>query len=371
LAAATIEPSIRRSVAIAAAAETSRRWETPCEGGWGGAGVSRNGVNVDPAAPTPTPPTAVDLGFAVHDEPRGPHGEPMSWSKRVGEHRIGFRLLRRLAELLPVDDLQREVFGVSDLDLLNAGELVSVSETGGDVIGAFIGSPGGDEELVGFSTGWGGFFRRRPRIVSEYLAVRAGVRSLGLGADLKRLQAAIALERGFVEIVWTVDPLRAANARLNFEKLGAFADRYEENRYGEGFAAGLYGGLPTDRLHVTWPITDPRVHDRLRGRYTPLTTDDVGHLRRFDPGAAGQERALVYLPSDIDLLVARDPKAALRWRLSLRETLQRAFAAGFAITGFVPGVDVEQGSAAYVIEKDPAWAADRGRSRMGQVRSRS
>ncbi|MEA2531463.1 MAG: hypothetical protein QOG89_3107 [Thermomicrobiales bacterium] len=305
----------------------------------------------DPTASPSAPPTAIELGFAVHDERRGPHGEVMGWSKRVGERWITFRLLRHLPELLPVDGLQREVFGVSDLDLLTAGELVSVSETGGEVIGAFIGPEGGNEELVGFSIGWGGFYQQRPRIVSEYLAVRADLRSFGLGAELKRLQAAIALERGFVEIIWTVDPLRAANARLNFEKLGAFADRYEENRYGEGFAVGLYGGLPTDRLHVTWPITSQRVHERLLGHYTPITPADVTGLRHFDPFAAGQGRALVYLPSNIDLLVARDPNAALRWRLTLRETLQHAFAAGYAITGFVPDIDVEQGYAAYVVDK--------------------
>ncbi len=309
-------------------------------------GHAVSGTSTDLPAITPS-----ELGFAVHDEPLGPHGEAMGWSKRSGDRWVTFRLLRHLPELLPIDGLQREVFGVTDYDLLAAGELVSVAETGGEVIGAFIGAQGGDEELVGFSIGWGGYHQRRPRIVSEYLAVRADLRSLGLGADLKRLQAAIALERGFVEVIWTVDPLRAANARLNFEKLGAFAGRYEENRYGEGFAAGLYGGLPTDRLHVTWPLTSRRVHERLLGQYTPLTPKDVSRLRHFDPFAASQKRALVYLPSNIDLLVARDPNAALRWRLTLRETLQHAFAAGYAITGFVPDVDGEQGYGAYVVEK--------------------
>jgi predicted GNAT superfamily acetyltransferase len=275
----------------------------------------------------------------------------MAWSKRVGERSLVFRLLRRLPELLPIDGLQREVFGVTDYDLLAAGELVSVSATGGEVIGAFLGADESTDGLVGFSVGWGGFYRRRPRIVSEYLGVRVDLRSIGLGAELKRLQAAIALARGFVEMVWTVDPLRAANARLNFAKLGAFADRYEENRYGEGFAVGLYGGLPTDRLHVTWELTSPRVRRHLLGDPTPLRPADVSGLRHFDPAAAEQPRALVYLPSDIDLLIAQDPNAALRWRLTLRETLQLAFAAGYAITGFVPDVDVERGYAAYVVEQ--------------------
>jgi predicted GNAT superfamily acetyltransferase len=98
-------------------------------------------------------------------------------------------------------------------------------------------------------------------------------------------------------------------------------------------------------------LTSRRVHDRLLGNYTPLTPEDVSGLRHFDPSATGRKRALIFLPSNIDLLIARDPNAALRWRLTLRETLHLAFAAGYAITGFVPDVDVERGYAAYLIEK--------------------
>ena len=47
-----------------------------------------------------------------------------------------------------------------------------------------------------------------------------------------------------------------------------------------------------------------------------------------------------------------NPNAVLRWRLTLRETLQLAFAAGYAITGFVPNVDQERGYAANVIERN-------------------
>src|SRR5215216_3289844 len=48
--------------------------------------------------------------------------------------------------------------------------------------------------------------------------------------------------------------------RLLLEKKN---DRYEEDRYGADYATGLYGGLTTDRLHVTWPLKSPRVRDRL------------------------------------------------------------------------------------------------------------
>jgi predicted GNAT superfamily acetyltransferase len=188
----------------------------------------------------------------------------------------------------------------------------------------------------------------RPRVVSDFLAIRLEARSLGLATELKRLQAAIALSRGFEAIVWTVDPLRAANARLNFGKLGATADQYEIDRYGSTFATSLYGGLPTDRLHVTWEIASPRVISRLLGQddaQRPAARDDV---RPFVPGMR-EDAALVAIPADIDTLLAARPDEALAWRLRLRDTLCQAFAAGFAITGFRPASGV--GDPAYLLER--------------------
>ncbi len=295
--------------------------------------------------PAPAPPfTAADLGFAERDE--------AGWRKRVGDRDVFFRPLRRLPELFPVEALQRAVFGVTDRDLLPASALVVVPETGGEVLGAF-GAEGAESgaDLLGFAVGWGGFRNGRPRLVSDMLGVRADDRHAGLGADLKRLQAALALESGFAEVVWTVDPLRAANARLNFEKLGAVADRYEEDRYGAGYGAGLYGDLPTDRLHVTWQLTHPRVRDRLLGRIRPIAPADVAGLPRYVPGLS-VPRALVPLPADVDGLIADDPSGVLRWRLALRSDLTAAFAAGFAVIGFV--ADRERQRAWYVIERGSA-----------------
>lgn len=294
-------------------------------------------------APNPTadaPFTAADLGFSVL-----PDG---GWRKPVGDRLVAFRPLRRLPELIPVEALQREVFGVSDRDLLAASALVTLPETGGEVIAAFVAAA---PEPVGFVVGWGGYREGRPILVSDMLGVRATARAAGLGAELKKLQAAVALERGFPEMTWTVDPLRAANARLNLEKLGAVADRYEVDRYGGGYGAGLYGGLPTDRLHLTWPLHDRRVRDRLLGRTRPIVPADVSGLPRYAPGLAAP-RALVPLPADIDRLLADDLDAALRWRLALRETLWSAFDEGYAVTGFV--ADRALGEATYVLERMPA-----------------
>ncbi len=296
--------------------------------------------------PTTAPVSAADLGFRPIGRSRP------AWRTTVGGQPVRFHLLNRVEELAPLEDLQRAVFGVTDLDVISASELVVVPETGGVVIGAYSDGASSETALLGAAVAWGGFARRQPRFVSDLLAVRAERRGAGLGSALKRLQAAVALERGVVEVVWTMDPLRAANARLNFEKLGAHADRYEEDRYGAGFGTGLYGGLPTDRLHVVWPLTSPHVRDRLLGRTIPRTRADITKLPIVDPAGPLPEacRALVHLPGDIDRLLATDPEAAARWRFSLRGTLQRAFAAGFAIVGFVADVGPD-GLSAYVIER--------------------
>jgi predicted GNAT superfamily acetyltransferase len=147
------------------------------------------------------------------------------------------------------------------------------------------------------------------------------------------LQAALALESGFEEIVWTVDPLRAANAKLNFERLGAYAGEYLRDVYGSDFGAGLYGGMPTDRFLVTWPVQSERVRSRLLGLYEPLTSEDLVTLPDHEPGVT-LDRARIAVPSNIDDLVAREPTRAREWRFWLRARLESAFSDGYVVTGF-------------------------------------
>ena len=271
--------------------------------------------------------------------------EETGWTGATRGREVHFRLLRTLVELVQAEHLQQEVFGVSERDLIPANELIVVPETGGAVIAAFL--PDDPDRAVGALVGWGGFVSR-PRVVSDFLAIRPEARSLGLATALKRLQAAIALSRGFDEIVWTVDPLRAANARLNFGKLGATAEQYEIDRYGSTFAVTLYGGLPTDRLHVTWDIVSPRVISRLLGQDDTQPRPSTPDPAPFAPGMS-EAVALVTIPADIDALLAARPDEALAWRLELRATLCQAFAAGFAITGFRPAIG--DADPAYILER--------------------
>ena len=265
--------------------------------------------------------TPAALGFSDDGE--------QTWVRELRGQPVQFRILTTLEDLAQAERLQEEVFGVTERDLIPANELIVVAETGGAVIGAFL--PMEPEVAAGVLVGWGGFVGK-PRIVSDFLAVRATARNLGLAEQMKRLQAAVALQGGFQEIVWTVDPLRAANARLNFGKLGATASHYENDRYGATFAATLYGSMPTDRLHVTWDIASPRTQERLMGAAAPAVPSG---LPAYEPHHLGSA-ATVEIPADIDTLLAHDPASARDWRTRLRATLPQAFADGYAVTAFVP-----------------------------------
>ncbi|RIK38437.1 MAG: GNAT family N-acetyltransferase [Chloroflexi bacterium] len=272
------------------------------------------------------PLTLESLGFTA-----GEHG----WSREVAGRPLTFRRLRTRADLEQTERLQREVFGVSERDLASFSILIVIHKTGGDVLGAFSG-----ERLVGYIWGYGGYVNGRPRLVSDMMGVEPAWRG-GVGWALKAFQACIALADGFPEAVWTVDPLRAANARLNFARLGAHANEYLEDFYGSDFAEGLYAGLPSDRLVVTWPIASPRVAATLQGLTPP--TDRAAILALPDYGPSTAQEVRLAIPSDIDAVLARDPARGRAWRYTIRTALQRAFAAGYTITDFAGSRDEDVG----------------------------
>jgi len=294
--------------------------------------------------------TPTDLGFTpTHD----------GWRKPLNGAPFIFRELHTYAELEPILELQRAVWRMDDLDVVPLHELVTIPETGGTVLGAWR---EGDATLAGFLFGWGGFVDGRPRLASDMMGVRPDARHGGLGFALKALQAALALARGYRTVIWTVDPLRAANARLNFAKLGAICHVYHPDLYGPAFASDFYGAMPTDNLAILWPIGSDRVRDRLLGRVQPPILAACADLPRLAPGdTPTADRLLVELPADIDHLLASDFAAALDWRDRVRTTLETTFAAGYAITDAVFERGAGQGRAFYVLERTgwQAWVEER------------
>ncbi len=160
---------------------------------------------------------------------------------------MDIREIRGRAELPAVEELQREVWGCADREVVPAVHMIAAREVGAILVGAFDG-----EDLIGFAYGFPGFEGAHRIIHSDMLAVRESWRDRGVGRALKSAQRDVALTRGVDRITWTFDPVQTRNAFLNFEKLGAVADRYLRDFYGETSSPLHAGG--TDRLWVTWHL---------------------------------------------------------------------------------------------------------------------
>lgn len=168
---------------------------------------------------------------------------------------IEVRLCRDLAELQACVDLQKEVWGFADSDLIPIRMFVVAQKIGGQVIGGFR-----DGELIAFALAIPGNRNGHPYLHSHMLAVREQYRNSGIGRRIKLAQREEALKAGIELMEWTFDPLEIKNAYLNLHKLGAIARRYTINQYGIS-SSPLQGGLPTDRLIAEWWLRSHRVVD--------------------------------------------------------------------------------------------------------------
>jgi predicted GNAT superfamily acetyltransferase len=193
------------------------------------------------------------------------------------------------------------------------------------------------------------------------LAVREAYRGSGLAKALKEAQRDHCLDQGIEVIAWTMDPLEARNAVFNFGKLGAFTREYHRDFYGP-MPDKLNAGLPSDRIYVEWPIGHDRTYKRLKGDDRSPSLEDaegegIAYTLRAEgdrPGAvtpAGDEtHLLLEIPAHFQELKARDPEAALAWRLAVREAIEPAFARGYAAVEFLRAAD---GRGAYLLVPQP------------------
>src|SRR6185295_20426367 len=124
---------------------------------------------------------------------------------------ITIRDIDEPAEMRAVEELQKEVWGIPDLDVVPLTHLVAAKEAGGVLIGAFDG-----ETLVGFVYGFPSFEHGQVAHHSHMLAVKPVYRNYDLGRRLKLAQREHVIAQGMELISWTFDPLQSLNAHFNF-----------------------------------------------------------------------------------------------------------------------------------------------------------
>jgi predicted GNAT superfamily acetyltransferase len=286
-----------------------------------------------------------------------------SGRKRRTGIKVSIGPFRNLADYGDCIDIQREVWRFEDIDIVPVATLLAIDHCGGILLGAHTGSG----EMIGFvcsmlGTEPGGLIQH-----SHMLAVRNAYRNADVGYRLKLAQREEALKRKIRVIDWTFDPMQSLNAYFNMGKLGAWADTYEENFYGET-TSDLHRGLPTDRLVARWDLDSEPVEKRLHAG--PPRRDLRAGLRKFEvinelrdvaPGMASSsparldceaERFLFEVPYNLSDIKNRDLDAAVEWQGRMRQVFRNYFKKGYAVTDFWISNDGGRLRAFYFLDKN-------------------
>jgi predicted GNAT superfamily acetyltransferase len=217
--------------------------------------------------------------------------------------------------------LQREAFGLPDLELSPRRHLIVSHQAGGFTLGAFVG-----ERMVGFVHTLAAVREDEVFSYSHVMAVAKDYQNKGVGARLKWAQRERALAEGRRSIKWTWDPMLARNAHFNLNRLGAIVDTYADNFYGFDYNldSGLQEklGLPSDRLSATWRITSPRVAALSSGTPAPIDA---------------QPAATVAVPTEWNVFIKQTPERARDEQTRVREEFKKTFQQNLICAGFQRG----------------------------------
>lgn len=269
---------------------------------------------------------------------------------------IIIRDARGQAEMRAIEELQKEVWGIPEIEVVPTTQLVAAQAAGGVLLGAFDGGI-----LAGFAYGFPGYEHGRATHHSHMLAVKPAYRNFDLGQKLKLAQREHVLAQGIETMTWTFDPLQSLNAYFNFSKLGVVSDCYFVNFYGEEAASFLHQ-TGTDRLWVTWLLSSRRVSERIDKTFSAPAFENVkplvevgetGAPRRYDlsEGLSGK-RTLIEIPADINRLERQSKELAIEWREATRRAFTEAIAAGYLVEDFYRRTRGERQFGAYLLSRE-------------------
>jgi predicted GNAT superfamily acetyltransferase len=264
-------------------------------------------------------------------------------------------------EILAVEQLQRDAWGVPDVDVVPLHMLITPPRHGGLLLGAFDG-----ERLAGFVFGFLGLTADgRLKHCSHMAGVHPDYRSQGVGYALKLAQREHVLAQGLDLITWTFDPLETRNATLNFHKLGAICNTYIRNLYGT-MRAAINAGPPSDRFEVAWWIRSQRVAQRLQASSTPPTSPTSAGTSALPfgvpircgipeaiPVPPDAAQVLLEVPANFQAIKHNDMPLAIQWRLRTRQLFEEAFSQGYTVTDLLRHDD----RCHYLLERLPAQLA--------------
>ncbi len=282
--------------------------------------------------------------------------------KRKDEIKVTIAPFRSPADYKACEEIQREVWHFQDIDIIPVPLLLALNRTGGILMGAF--NSLGD--LIGFALSFLGSSAGEIVNHAHMLAVRVAYRNFDVGYKLKLAQRKEALRRKVSRTTSFLDPMQPLQAYFTLGKLGAKANVYEEDFYGETTSTADRG-LPTDRMLAHWDLDSSEVTNRLDcGRVRRDIRKElkqhpvINQLVEVAPGMMNSSpvklsctagRFLFEVPYNLPEVKNRDLGIALEWQGKMRQVFRNYFRKGYAASDFWVAEQDGHLRAFYVLEK--------------------
>ena len=269
--------------------------------------------------------------------------------------------------------LQRQVWGLEDLEITPAIQLIATVHAGGLLLVAEeVGA-----RIVGFAYAFPALGDVGAHLHSDMLAVLPEARGRGLGLRLKWAQREEARRGGISLLTWTFDPMQARNASLNLRHLGAIGTEFRPDFYGTT-TSPLHHGLPTNRLLVRWELDSPRVRRRAaagppaeRGASAPRINEVAWREGRPVSGAPRLDldapELRLEIPVDWNDLCRAAPEEAAAFQVHVAAAFQAYLGRGYVASGFVPSMTCPF----YLLRREQEGAGTRHGPKVGRRRRRS
>src|SRR5947207_8666370 len=244
---------------------------------------------------------------------------PTETAVETGRANIEIREVSSIQEYDACIKLQREVFGLPDLEISPRRHLIVSHRAGGWTLGAFV-----DHKLIGFVHHLAAVDGNEIFGYSHMMAVAAEYQNQGVGAQLKWAQRSRALAEGRDFIKWTFEPMRARNAHFNLNRLGVVVREYAVNFYGTDYVTNpaekgsVPGGMDSDGLFASWELNTPRV-------------EAFSKRKEYD---LGRPEACVEIPAEFTAVLKSDPAAAKEEVLRVRAEFVRQLDSGLVCRAF-------------------------------------
>lgn len=235
-------------------------------------------------------------------------------------------------QALTAQALQSKVWGVHDQAYLYPHDIYHpdsglatrlVVTHNGTVVGFLFGFYGRGKQWMGKAG------EEDPDVLwleSQLMGVDPEHRRMGIAKSLKLIQRRLAIEQGLDLVHWTVDPLQAGNAYLNFNTLGGLAATFYPDYY--SFNNEL-NQVPASRIGLSWFVNSQRAIGCANGQplkpdYAALSQDSgtevimtspdhatIDGIRRWSPTG---ETILIEIPANWNAVQKNQLDNARQWR---------------------------------------------------------